>query len=203
MEHQKTQFHYQTIEEYCDQKKDLENEISKIERKITEKIHLLEDFKKENISIEQKVRSYKTKANRCIFLEIIMLLIIIIGLFGGMNLFVFISVLLGGAIFPIKTLQLGLSLYKEVDNDEYNLEIRRAQLNLKDLETLVDERKRMTTKLETLIHEMNLFVETSNLSSNSYEEEKTFVVPNYSDEAKEVSKEGNEKQEVLMKKRNR
>lgn len=200
MEHKKTQFHYQTIEEYCDEKKDLENEISKIERKITEKIHLLEDFKKENISMEQKVRSYKTKVTRCIFLEIIMLLTMVIGLFLGMNLFVFISVLLSGSIFPIKTLQLGLSLYKEVGNDEYNLEIRRAQLNLKDLEILVDERKRMTTKLEALIHEMNLFVENSNLSSNSDEEEKTFVVPNYSDEAKEVSKEGNEKQAVLMKK---
>lgn len=87
-----------------------------------------------------------------------------------------------------------------MNSDEYNLEIRRAQLNLEDMEILVDERKRMTTKLEALIHEMNLFVETSNSSSNSDEEEKTFVVPNYSDEAKEVSKEGNEKQAVLMKK---
>lgn len=124
----------------------------------------------------------------------------IIGLFSGMNSFVFISALLGGGIFPIKTLQIGLSLYKEVNSDEYNLEIRRVQLNLEDMEILVDERKRMTTKLEALIHEMNLFVENSNLSSNSDEEEKTFVVPNYSDEAKEVSKEGNEKQAVLMKK---
>lgn len=37
MEHKKTQFHYQTIEEYCDEKKDLENEISKMEIKIVEK----------------------------------------------------------------------------------------------------------------------------------------------------------------------
>lgn len=106
MEHKKTQFHYQTIEEYCDEKKDLENEISKMEIKIVEKIHLLEDFKKESINIEQKVRSYKTKVIRCIFLEIIMLLTMIIGLFSGMNSFVFISAFLGGVFFQLKLYRL-------------------------------------------------------------------------------------------------
>lgn len=202
MEQEKRQFRYQTKDEYYAERIHLESEISKIDIKIAEIIQLLEDFKLETANIEQEIRNYKIKSILYTLSEIILAIIMITNLFGSVNLFVFIPAFLGMYMIPIKTLQEGLALHKKLNSDGYNVETRRALLNLEDMETLIHERELMTTKWKNLIYEMNLFVENSHLESDTKEEVKSSVMSYDSEELLKRPSEEKEKQLVLGRKRN-